>query len=660
MPSAGVREEREKNDSLLEVFDDVQAFLSDQVVRSIPHSIEAFFHENGVPGKLHEDISNACLRYMIHGSFLDIITAREILQKHLQQQDAAVGLQQVAGADEVALSIAFHDHCADVASHEVIGTDVIEDCPELGTSGEDAFCSANETTLLVNVVADGAACNEFCPTSLQHTFDQVETAAAVDGSGSGGVLNKDAQTGCDTSVVSNPVVIEIHCSKLEDAMLSLPLTIPAIHDVGEEQQQFLEDAAAVVVAGCTSDGVMEDAENETAAEQASEVQKRKRNYEEVTPFKYFCELCSFKTKRNSHYLKHIKIHEKVSTLHSCDQCPFTTMRLGHLRRHAATHSSQLHRCTHCSYSTDDPKLLLRHNRMRHYRAKRARGAPGKPMECPHCSYRTTRPLLLARHRLRHAGDGETLPGGAGGTPLHQCGQCGYQTHRKEHLVRHRANVHGGARPFLCHRCGKAFKRADALRQHQLTHASPHDEGGTHAASFPCPQCHKVFRTHSHLSEHQAIHSTARPFLCEICGSAFKTRSVQRKHVQSVHNNPRAFCCSCCSKKFNTQYALKRHQKLHLSLPPEPPHLNPPAPPLLPPPPPEESVVHHTHQTFQDVLGSSAPAMSGPVAEVPGLEHVITTVPIQDTCDVIGQISTAMLQPAETATLLYLTSPLPPF
>lgn len=658
MPAVGVREEREKNDSLFEVFDDVQAFLSDQVVRSIPHSVEEFFRENGVPGKLHEDVSDACLRYMIHGSFVDILTAREILQKHLQQQDAAVGLQQAAATDEVALSIAFHDHCADVASHEVIGTDVIEDCPELGTAGEDAFCSTNETTLLVNVVADGAACGEFCPASLQHTFDQVETAAADRSSGGVALDKEPQQVGCGASAVSNPVVIEIHCSKLEDAMLSLPLSIPAVQDAAEEQQ-FMEDTTAVVVTGCASDDIAEDGENEAASKQAIEAQKRKRNYEEVTPFKYFCELCSFKTKRNSHYLKHIKIHEKVTTLHSCDKCSFTTVRLGHLRRHVATHSNQLHRCTHCSYSTDNPKLLLRHNRMHHYRAKRARGAPAKPMECPHCSYRTTRPLLLARHRQRHADDSGELE--SGGVPLHQCAQCGYQTHRKEHLVRHRANVHGGARPFLCHCCGKAFKRGDALRQHQLIHASP-DEEGNLAASFPCPQCHKGFRTHSHLSEHQAIHSTARPFLCEICGSAFKTRSVQRKHVQSVHNNPRAFCCACCSKKFNTQYALKRHQKLHLSPPPpHPAQLNPPAPPPPLLPPPGEPVVHHAHQTFQDVLGSTAPAMSGPVAEVvPGLEHVITTVPIQDTCDVIGQISTAMLQPAETATLLYLTSPLPPF
>ncbi|KAL3221879.1 hypothetical protein MRX96_029189 [Rhipicephalus microplus] len=576
MPAIEVREEREKCNRLLEVFDDVHAFLSDRVVRSIPESIEVFFRDNGVPGKLSEDVSNACLRYMIHGSFVDILAARKILQKHLLQQDT-VHLQRVAEADDVTLLEAFKDPYVDVASHEVIGADVIEDCPELAAE-EDGFCSPGETTLLVNVVAESGACGEFCSSDLQHSFDQIEAVASDVGAVA--LENEPQQVSCDPSVVPNPVVIEIHCSKLEDAMLNLPLDLPPPQE--HVAEQFMEDPTAVGTT-CAAEQIAENRGDSVAPDPVTEVQKQKRNYEEVTPFKYFCELCSFKTKRNSHYLKHIKIHEKVTTLHRCDKCSFTTMRLGHLRRHASTHSNHLHRCTHCSYTTDDQKLLLRHNRMRHYRTKRSRQAPAKPMECPHCNYRTTRPLLLARHRQRHAGDSGALQSSA---PLHQCTQCGYQTHRKEHLVRHRANVHGGARPFLCHRCGKAFKRADALRQHHLTHAGPNE--GAPLASFPCSQCHKVFRTHSHLSEHQAIHSTARPFLCEICGSAFKTRSVQRKHV-------------------------------------------------------------HT-----------APAMSGPVAEVPGLEHVITTVPIQDTCDVIGQISTAMLQPAETATLLYLTNPLPPF
>lgn len=91
----------------------------------------------------------------------------------------------------------------------------------------------------------------------------------------------------------DPMVIEIHCSKLEDAMLDLPVGISTTED-GTEPAADVHDAG-------------KEAAQETVG------QRRKRNYEQVTPFKYFCEMCSFKTKRNSHYIKHMKIHEKVGT-----------------------------------------------------------------------------------------------------------------------------------------------------------------------------------------------------------------------------------------------------------------------------------------------------------------------------------------------------------
>lgn len=61
---------------------------------------------------------------------------------------------------------------------------------------------------------------------------------------------------------------------------------------------------------------------------------------------------------------------------------------------------------------------------------------------------------------------------------------------------------------------------------------------------------------------QATHSEERSFLCEVCGASFKTRSVQRNHVQTIHRRPRAFTCTSCDKKFNTKFALRRHMKQH--------------------------------------------------------------------------------------------------
>ncbi len=67
---------------------------------------------------------------------------------------------------------------------------------------------------------------------------------------------------------------------------------------------------------------------------------------------------------------------------------------------------------------------------------------------------------------------------------------------------------------------------------------------------------------AHLREHVTCHTNVRQYLCEICGSAFKTRSVQRKHVQTIHKNPRSYSCDQCDKRFNTKYALNRHVRTH--------------------------------------------------------------------------------------------------
>ena len=61
-----------------------------------------------------------------------------------------------------------------------------------------------------------------------------------------------------------------------------------------------------------------------------------------------------------------------------------------------------------------------------------------------------------------------------------------------------------------------------------------------------------------------IHSSVRPYLCDICGACFKTKSVQRKHTATLHANPRAHQCPTCHRRFNTAFTLRRHLKSHES------------------------------------------------------------------------------------------------
>ena len=38
---------------------------------------------------------------------------------------------------------------------------------------------------------------------------------------------------------------------------------------------------------------------------------KKKDYEKLAPFKFFCKMCSFKSKRESHYQRHLELHNKV-------------------------------------------------------------------------------------------------------------------------------------------------------------------------------------------------------------------------------------------------------------------------------------------------------------------------------------------------------------
>ncbi len=84
-------------------------------------------------------------------------------------------------------------------------------------------------------------------------------------------------------------------------------------------------------------------------------------------FKFSCSLCSFKSQRESHYQKHMNLHETTSTIFHCDKCNFSTLRFTHLRHHQIIHSTKPTMCptVACTYSTDNAKLLIKHQRLKH-------------------------------------------------------------------------------------------------------------------------------------------------------------------------------------------------------------------------------------------------------------------------------------------------------
>lgn len=61
----------------------------------------------------------------------------------------------------------------------------------------------------------------------------------------------------------------------------------------------------------------------------------KKNYEKLAPFKFFCNICSFKTKRESHYQRHLERHETVS---SCPLHKFVMLNIVLLTLSSKSHS----------------------------------------------------------------------------------------------------------------------------------------------------------------------------------------------------------------------------------------------------------------------------------------------------------------------------------
>ncbi len=227
-------------------------------------------------------------------------------------------------------------------------------------------------------------------------------------------------------------------------------------------------------------------------------------------------MCSFKSKRESHYQKHISLHvQKNLPIYKCSHCSFSTLRLSHLKKHEISHSVQVIRCKHegCSYSTDTEKHMTTHVRLKHMPVLSGKGKNGVAIdpgaavpqtredimiyECDFCDYKTDKMFRFRRHHICHT----QVPGNTGrilkGLVLtYQCSSCPYKSKRKEHFIRHMENVHSDRRPYLCDLCGGGFKRQDTLKTHRFVHLSRNDR----FYPYSCHLCGKCFRTKVCITE----------------------------------------------------------------------------------------------------------------------------------------------------------------
>lgn len=113
-----------------------------------------------------------------------------------------------------------------------------------------------------------------------------------------------------------------------------------------------------------------------------------------------------------------------------------------------------------------------------------------------------------------------------GDKPYACDQCDFRTNRADALRCHRDSRHCDSRPYVCEKCGKAFKTPFVLKTHQHQHSS--------GRPYSCGLCQRSFRWPAGLRNHFMSHTRQQPFGCRHCPYRAKQRFQVAKHLQRHH------------------------------------------------------------------------------------------------------------------------------
>uniref|UniRef100_A0A182TQW5 C2H2-type domain-containing protein n=1 Tax=Anopheles melas TaxID=34690 RepID=A0A182TQW5_9DIPT len=112
------------------------------------------------------------------------------------------------------------------------------------------------------------------------------------------------------------------------------------------------------------------------------------------------------------------------------------------------------------------------------------------------------------------------------------------------------------REYKCKQCASTFDRWVQLKIHveQEHSATP--------PSFECAECGKSFVLRARLVAHQKTHTDRKDHKCDVCGCAFVSKGLLKRHRRALHATELLFECKLCSKKFAVVEKLKIHQRVH--------------------------------------------------------------------------------------------------
>ncbi|XP_008512551.2 zinc finger protein 646 isoform X1 [Equus przewalskii] len=109
------------------------------------------------------------------------------------------------------------------------------------------------------------------------------------------------------------------------------------------------------------------------------------------------------------------------------------------------------------------------------------------------------------------------------------------------------------RPFRCAQCGRSYRHAGSLLNHQKAHTT---------GLYPCSLCPKLLPNLLSLKNHGRTHTDPKRHRCSICGKAFRTAARLEGHgrVHAPREGP--FTCPHCPRHFRRRISFLQHRQQH--------------------------------------------------------------------------------------------------
>ncbi|XP_012945152.1 zinc finger protein 271-like [Aplysia californica] len=143
-----------------------------------------------------------------------------------------------------------------------------------------------------------------------------------------------------------------------------------------------------------------------------------------------------------------------------------------------------------------------------------------------------------------------------------CEICG-AVFKSRYTMRHHVLLHREKSLYQCDICLNDFSTPGALRVHKKLHKPKDPEAQPAEKSemekFVCDVCGKTVKSMKQLRYHLARHAGGDTFTCRVCKEKFSSQKLLKAHqAEQGHVADKPFICEVCGSAYSRIYDLKRH------------------------------------------------------------------------------------------------------